>query len=282
MPNSITIWADALAAVDQTRAPSTKWNYCVPEPALIVGPKSAEMQQRYLSNWLRVREAWLYILGRRPRDVDLVAPQWWRDFLNMDVLLLGLPQKDTRTGSRKLQVQNLFTRVFSEQELSRENVSALEWFGSSIIPLQPAICRQVLWELFEVGFRFELLELDRHLCPSSGQSTTADAEEIVREDLISRVFPNDLSLRVKALPSSYVGLAARNVQDRSDTLEALRTVMCRWPNVPSAIRTAQCLRDHRSDTYVRSIEKKMVAHYVQTFYDCSGRAAVVPHLFPFE
>ena len=149
MPAPIPVWADTLAAVLRDTTTTENWGYWVPEPALIVGSKSVEMQQCYLSNWLRAREPWLYMLHRRLKGIGAVAPQWWRDFLHSDLASLRLAKKDSRTAKRKMEVYSLFSRVFAEQEISVDKAVLPDWFGRSIASLDTVICRQVLWELFD-------------------------------------------------------------------------------------------------------------------------------------
>ena len=58
MPASLPQWQRALSTVSRTR-PARRgpdlWGYWIPEPALLLGPKTEERTLRYLGHWLRMR-----------------------------------------------------------------------------------------------------------------------------------------------------------------------------------------------------------------------------------
>lgn len=280
IPTGIKTWSDALAAVDCSVPSTGKWEYWIPDPALFVGPQTEGKKQQYISKWLFVREAWLYIICDPSLGIGAVPPQWWRDYFSGSDSTTG---KETRTALRKSQVTALFHRVFPERDLQSSAPSSLVWFGNTISPgaVPSHLCQQILWELYELGFRFELLQLDRHLCPNQARDLAASAaEEVLREELIGQIFPDDHSLRVNTLPQLHTGLSASSVRERAESLEAFRIVLCRWPSVPVDVRQAQCLNGQRPDLYIRSVEESMIKFYVQSFFEASGRAALVPHVFP--
>ena len=81
------------------------------------------------------------------------------------------------------------------------------------VSVPPPICRQIAWDLYEIGFRWDLLSLDLHLstCPS----------EEVRHEELSAIFADGQPLRYSKLPTGPVGLACPSVRERAHFLEGL-------------------------------------------------------------
>ena len=131
--------------------------------------------------------------------------------------------------------------------------------------------------MFELGFRYELLALDRCLVPD-----TADQfAEARREDLLSAVFPNGGIYAVETLPSEGSGVCAPLIDRRIPALEAFRRVTVRWPRCPPRIQNSQLTID--MDRHQASIiEEDIALFYVTTFFEYSGRAPLVPHEFPLH
>ena len=138
------------------------WGYWVPEPSLLVGPATDERVARYLMNWLRLREAWIYLLGLPDTPATRVAPQWWRDFLNGATSSLT-PDASTRRAKRLENVKQVFSRAFLMDDYDERPPARLEWFHHRLASLDVSLAPLVLWEVFELGFHYELLALDRWL-----------------------------------------------------------------------------------------------------------------------
>ena len=124
MPRPAAPWSDAMSRVDLSRParPSREiWGHWLPEPALLVGPKSDERRDKYFMSWLRLRPAWIYLL-RQPRSrVTGVPTQWWRD------ILLGSNHKRagtaTATSERWEKIKLVFGDVFEEVRLQHQKMS---------------------------------------------------------------------------------------------------------------------------------------------------------------
>lgn len=97
--------------------------------------------------------------------VTRLDPQWWRDYLNGD-LAEAIPAADTRRARRLKQVSTVFADAFSMSEYVGDTNRLIPWLGHFLDGLTPSLCRQVVWELFELGFRHELIALDRILVPA--------------------------------------------------------------------------------------------------------------------
>lgn len=282
MPAPIKVWSDALAAVDRSGTPINKWNYYVPEPGLFMGTKDEERQNRYLTTWLRARQSWYYTLYESPVELVQIPPQWWRDFLNSGSGMIQVSASDTKTAARKKDAMALFGRIFMDVELNPDFRGEIPKFFCRNITLPDLrASRELMWELFEIGFRFELWALDNYFVPSvTPLARHLRDRDFTREHLLTRVFDHQYhSMLVLRLPGSHTDFATERIRDRLANLEAFRTVVCRWPHVPDDIRNG-VFASTCTDVLLHDREKKLVQFYVQSFYDVAGRAPLVPHVFP--
>ena len=74
------------------------------------------------------------------------------------------------------------------------------------------------------------------------------------------------------------GLAAAQLMDRVDSLEGLRRLVLRWPNLPDALRSSGDLHGLEAHALAR-FEEHLVRFYVEQFYRVAGRAPSVPYRF---
>ena len=269
--------ARAMSGVDRSgcaRPACDLWGYWIPEPALIVGPAQAERTQRYILNWLRAEPIWLYVL-RVPDATPLkVAPQAWRTFLN------GVPDDGsslTRCGRRGFEIKAIFGSVFSQEDFDPTTQEPVQWHDLVLTHVSDAQAPWVLWEMFELGFRHELLALDRYLRPTAGRRGEAR-----REEQLSQVFPGQTLHAVTSLPtSSSPGLFSPVVHRRINALNAFREVLSEWPGCPSDVADiSRPLRGSDSEEMIEEMEFQVARFYVATFFSHSGRAPLVPHLSP--
>jgi hypothetical protein len=85
---------------------------------------------------------------------------------------------------------------------------------------------EILWDLFEHNWSFELLVLDRIIHAEDWANEEWGSE---RDAAIRKVFFGN-SFLVGPMPTRNQGLAAEDVQDWHPYLRAFRTVMRSWPN----------------------------------------------------
>lgn len=276
-PPQIPVWSETLAKVDRRVEPKGRIEYFVPEPALIIGPKDPKSRRRYLFNWVKGRDPWLYIMTHSAFKQKPIHQQWWRNYLN-HTNLHEASSGTTHTAKEKAEVLTLFQAISAESPGAIHGDEVL-FFGKPFSSTE-AYCREVLWKVFDMGFRLELLALDRVLVPApSVMSHQSQVFEYERHDLISQVFSNDGLLRVASLPTENCGLAAENIADRLPALEAFRIVLVRWPGVPQLLCTRKFAKAVVEPDLL-DLERCAVKFYLDTFYFHSSRAALVPHRFP--
>ena len=142
------------------------------------------------------------------------------------------------------------------------------WNGRVCEMLTDAECEEILWELSELNFRFEILALD------SWVTTNTDADQW---ELISACFPGCTlcSLLVADLGMVNHGLADGNWENRATFLHALKRIMMGWRgNVPPIIQV-QKFKWIRQD--MQELENAITSFYVQSFYNYFQRLPIVPH-----
>lgn len=150
------------------------------------------------------------------------------------------------------------------------------------------IGQEILWELFELNFRFEFMALDRRAHQYRHPCTKND---IPREDLLLRCFPGDItgSIIVARREFAQQGLAASNWKDRAPFILAVKNVMLTWSGFDDVIqncsdvdlRTMQDVEAY-SKSEIHTIELVVATFYTQSFYDFFGCAAIIPRRLATE
>lgn len=289
MPPGIPAFQSALAEVDQTQpAPfrEHRWKYAAPEPALLITAENPERVWRYLGNWLRIRQPLLWILDQdsssmQKRGVGPLNPSEWREFLNFSAI--GLKEsttKQTHHAIRRRKVFEMFQLAFGADNVLDDSAE-VQWLGQPLLSsteVSQELMQQVLCELSAVGFRYELTELDRYLVPTS--SEPYELREAMRRRMIQKVFPSKRSFLLEALPAKNEGLAALDIRDRAESLEALRLIISRWPCVPTHVKSSVPLTGAIPVIALEQMEREVFKCYVQAFWGAAGRAAVLPRRFP--
>ncbi|KAG1840801.1 hypothetical protein F4604DRAFT_1939905 [Suillus subluteus] len=265
--------------------------YRFPEPALLIGPKLAERLQVYLVNWLACRVLWV---GRVDHDPPHTypTPQLWRDFLGS--VPSAQPQshreKDpdrkglTATEKRKQVMQELFGDDVLESQgnvFSPDGVVEFRGEQFSVASLtnpSALLAQKVTWELFELGFQYELRDLDRHLAQRRWRDDPAG-----REQLLHGIFPGDAGLVMWSEPflSEHYGLWDNTLQGCLPYVENFCRLLCDWDGVPPLLVTPLTL-DNFTDTKSWEVKRVATAFYVQTFFDHFGRPPIIPHSLPMQ
>ncbi|KAG1841752.1 hypothetical protein F4604DRAFT_1503215, partial [Suillus subluteus] len=159
--------------------------YRFPEPGLLFGPKLLEHLQGYIATWLACHPIWIGRVDHNPPH-NYPSPQLWRDFLGK------APEKKVLTvvEKRKGMMKDLFRddMVDSHGDLFAPE-GMVEFRGEQVPVASLAHPRQLLaqkitWELFELGFRYELRDLDRHLAKGCWAE-----DPVGHEQLLHAIFP---------------------------------------------------------------------------------------------
>ena len=309
MPPPIPVWQEALAQLDE-QLRSKKGNkkhagqvkralavgYHFPNPRTFVGTSSSRLES-YLVCWLASRAAWMYKVTTEAYAGKLLSATGaqWRDWLSC-VRLVENPAEglsgstwkladpnaggsgSSRAASSRAAAWQMFRlympeagfpdRVFwHERELQAGNMHALE----------PEVTAEILWDLFEHNFRFEVVALDRAQLESKWQDEDWARE---RDELLRSLFPGGIGYLVEGRPTRNAGLAVEDWRERAPYLRIFCDIVNLWPNPPkhlNALKAGPGTIDYRD---ILTLEKVVVAFYCRTFHATFGRAPIAPHRLP--
>ncbi|KAF7789498.1 hypothetical protein EIP86_000444, partial [Pleurotus ostreatoroseus] len=290
LPPSITQWQSACSSVDLTaRAPtgSNVWKYMFPEARLVVTSPTARRQLRFIRNWLRLREVWLYLVSSTSYDSETVHPlriQEWREYLytssatqttdnpaTSNVALQRHAKKKAKSIDHKRAVHDMFRNVFGQNVMdcpipdSFYGRSLVVFHNDEALHIDETSARTVQiigWELHELEFRWELMQLDETVVPYKDEDLVKRHK---RQELLDAIFPARCKLRIVDLPISNTGLAAAVVSERAPYVEALRVLITRWPSVPDALIACQSMTLLPDDQFLET-EIQLLNFYCQTFW----------------
>lgn len=292
------IWEIAVKRIDKDPSRVKKGladtGYRVPEPAIIISGQTSERRQLFLTNWLTIRPLWISRLEHNP-PAQFPSPQLWRDILNSlpsKVELQTAPesgQGNKTAKSRKLAALGILGEdVASLTQISSSGPSQrVEWRGKCI-PIDslsnppPRLVRAILWEVYEIGFRYELCALDKILNPQQWAISSRE-----RSSFICAMFPGSsgLVLWSEPLPTQAGDLGLTD--SFPDNIRVLRTfclLLSTWPNAHPSFSDLPSGDVGAQSKLVQFYEvtSRACQFYVQTFFDHFGRPPLLPHHFPFE
>jgi hypothetical protein len=297
VPPAVEVWTRAVQetnrSVERIRqdVPLLARGYAYPDPNSLAG-LSLEQQARKLCTWLSLRPA-IYskafvAAGKRPPTANGAI---WRCVLTLDsnTVLPVEPwvndekARETKASKVRRAVQELFGAEIAANIQGPASVvywhdTQLQCQEDSIVDLDPDIIKQIIWELFEHNFRFELYSLD--LAAASTKHVTPE-DAVTRKDVISNIW-NDHKLVIwdDPFPRYNSNFQGETMANRRLALEALRLIMVSWPNPPSAVTTCSFYGAARSPAQDEDLEYQIVLFYCQTFFDFFGRPPIVPHRIP--
>lgn len=161
------LWAEALSAIGTLPPPPSSAAYYWPPPFLFQGPGAKT--DRYYHNYVRIRAFCRQRLLDPTIGATALRVAEWRDALWGDYKVhvdeapsssSAVPSKDRR------QMQQNVRRLFSNTAgLSSYNPAQTSQWGHRVVGLEElkdaATRSQILWEVHEINWRCELLEVDR-------------------------------------------------------------------------------------------------------------------------
>ncbi len=183
----------------------------------------------------------------------------------------------TLAGKRREQMKKLMGNAVDRPGLSYPSGSGsrvVVWRGQQLAdnmmpPLQ--VVHEILWELYELSFPYELLALDWRLSRDHDQHN------------INACFPGRSSGGLTLISPSVAsnGLVANNWHTHLHYVFALVQVMRNW-NIPSNIfppifRIVESRPELITEQQVLRLERTAAYFYVQHFFDHFGHTPIVPH-----
>jgi hypothetical protein len=303
-PPAIPAWRRAAEGFDVQSAKfvyeliPTDLGYIFPEPAAFVAV-TPERQEAMFQGWLKYRSAMIYRVGSSDFGAQPMPQGLWRDFLTLEHvqkkrelqqsgdnsrMTKNKAEKGRSRGGAMQSSEGTRSRKHREQaaDFLQRGLDAAEgieligsngeskWNGKVITSLNDLEREEILWELAELNFRFELLGLDlRATTPPPAPS---------RQELIRDCFPGvkggDGALLVADLGAANHGLASDNWEEKAPYLQALRKIMMTWRGDVPPIILAEKFRWTKRE--IEDLEDAIAAFYVRSFYNHFRRAPVVP------
>ncbi|KZT39794.1 hypothetical protein SISSUDRAFT_1045113 [Sistotremastrum suecicum HHB10207 ss-3] len=298
LPTPLPLWNDALTrpAVKFTGDSSDpKATYSVPHPSWFT-ILNEDKQRRYFVNWLTVRKAWLHRMST-PRAKPL-TPRMWKDFLShgtergpLDPAQNRLPKsldklkavrnaKEIRSAGRlsaRQQSQKYFLEMIPNV-LSFQESTSLRWLGAPLFSSDPThdcfVRRQILAEIIDIGFHSDLLHLDKILLPS--------LPETQRQQRFSELWQSmgrDPRRGYQSPPTSAMPSLGNPIWHlKVPVLEALRQIMCEWPNPPALLlRSISAVSESDADIkHVNQLHAEIATFYISTFTRQLRREPFIP------
>ncbi|KAF9045698.1 hypothetical protein BDZ89DRAFT_942624 [Hymenopellis radicata] len=225
---------------DQNEQPDSGINrgYFLPDPNSFIGGK----EQDLLSMYLKIRDALTYrITSSR---CEPLSTQHWRDLLGLG--FVSTSRDDTLAAKRRSECKAKLVEYLKDSNLqghidpSNLHIAPIVWQGRPLtLPISDNIAQEILWELFEVNFRSELLALDHmayKLKPEGFETAEgADFNELDAsntEDRRIRVLSYIPHFNGRLIPESLhvgrTGFASKHLEERRLALWALYRVMQTW------------------------------------------------------
>ncbi|KAG1887860.1 hypothetical protein F4604DRAFT_1570876 [Suillus subluteus] len=296
LPPSLLHWDDALKTCNKDPSHvhmpyAIDRGYRFPEPALLLGPKLPERLQGYIATWLACRPLWIGQVDHDPPH-NYPSPQLWRNFLGSRLTTQSQgaapkgkdPEKKGPTAAekRKAVMRDLFGDDVLETQgdlFAREG--SVEFRGEQVLVASLAnpprrLTQRITWELFELGFRYELRDLDRYLA----HKRWAD-DPIGREQLLHSIFPGEAGLVMwsEQFPEDNYGMWNNTLIGLLPYLEKFRELICAWDDAPPLL-VVPLTPDSFTDTKCWEVMHTVTTFYVQTFFRHFGRPPIVPHSIP--
>lgn len=290
MPESMPVWADALARSRDAGDPLRRWEYLYPDPALFVSG-NPDRTSRYFGIWLAFRFSWVALHEYHGDKLVPFTTQEWREILNLTDGHIPSSDKQTMAAQRLRKIKAALDRITTilGEDDAPVRLAPPFYYDSSTFrsgdQIPTPLRQKILWEIYQLGFETELLAIDRHVCPPSATNVASQSgEDLLRRIMINRIFNKDTTppaLTTTSCIPSVPPLCDRSLRNRVPSLEAFRQVLIRWPNSPRSLsQSAPLTHSSMSEAAIQACERVMVRYYCQMFWLQAGRAPLVPHFFP--
>lgn len=139
----------------------------------------------------------------------------------------------------------------------------------------------LLWELYELNFRYELLALDQAVVP---HFWTTDETRLTRQTLLYSIFPGEsgLLMWLAHLPqeSCELGMCANSMKIALPYVNNFRQLLSAWPRAPPRLQSPTKL-DDQGNNECFAVFLTACQFYVQTAFDFLGQQPYLPRIFSF-
>lgn len=179
--------------------------------------------------------------------------------------------KAIRNANRREKAKEDMMTIFPISLVRNDALSSIFWNGSVVVHLGAVSLttqhrQQIIWDVYEHNFRFELLCLDICIMSTEWESPSGGS----RDEMVRSVFPGETYL-VGDLPHVDEGLAAADLEQRQAYVIAFSALLSTWPGRTPTMLAGMSI-DPSADVATRTrqvtaVEDLSVPFYCQTFFD---------------
>ena len=160
------------------------------------------------------------------------------------------------------------------------NVSHLGTQEGALANPPPCLMRAILWEIYKIGWRYELCTLDQALTPRLWAE-----HHMEHVSFMHAIFPGSsgLVLWSEALPSKPGDL--RLMDSFPDNLCVLRSfclLLSMWPGAHPLFMFIPTFSKQSKQVEAYEIMSQACNFYVQMFFDHFAHPPLLPHCFTFK
>ncbi len=278
LPSTLPAWREGLLKVnaDKSRCHSSVQpenaglnGYLFPRPDLFIAIENDEKRHCCIEAWLKLRTPLIARLTLPSYLPPTLLHQDWRALLTLGYVF-ETDKSDTKCSKRREKVLHLMQGCCGEFEL-RELITEQRpnWRGKPYSSHDVEQLQEILWELSELGFRFEFFTLDR-------RASSIPRDNIVHQRDLGGCFPDgENHPGTIDIGSANHGLAHSFWMDRAPYVFSSRKVMQSWMGeVPAFVSTTKSTGYSEEDFLL--LERQIVGHYADTFFQYFGRSPVLP------
>ncbi|THU86473.1 hypothetical protein K435DRAFT_868264 [Dendrothele bispora CBS 962.96] len=285
-PPAVPAWSSALSELSpfhDVRVPEKLGTY-LPLPESLLSSNSEQTQAYLIATWIKLRPLFLWLLSNAGSNPLNLKGHQWRSILDLGHGLQYNKGSGTATSQKHKEMEKLLRQHLADRrhrvDLTLETIPTADvnWRDEALsqdrLP-RPEVAREILWELYEINFRMELMTLDRTLLPQT--------EWGLRQNELSDCWLG-LPFHVN-LDNGSSGLGSPSFLQRLPYTRALYYVVQAWPgpkpdeiSFPFPVQiTDGSVTEAHFERQVAMVEDALTRFYVRTFFNTFARAPTIPH-----
>jgi len=268
-PIPISPWQEALSASIDPLPDASR--HFFPHPDIFLNMQTKQGLQRAVAAWLLIKPFWMNRVGTNGAVPSFASNRAWKLYLHS---FFTDPQKVT--GGAPSQQLHDFMDFMGTVRRPGFNTELYEFsFKGKCIsgPLYEVVTDQIIahtiWELHELNFRQDLLEIE--------ERRTGDPAELLKQRLAGCVGSMDDGY----LSNSRTDVPSRQTEfDRAPSMLSLRNLMRSWDGAKPPYFEQSCEVTNLDSTEYTSLEVSICRYYCDSVRRVLNRLPIVPVLPP--
>lgn len=309
LPRRVSVWQSALEAIGsdaRSQKAAVSLGSRLPDPEFLFTPGAPSRVFFYVGIWLAHRPRVRQLLLMMDCSSTPLKAAVWRVLFDRQPLLetqatsgssttqtsasatTAQPAQPAKKYKQKLKILNALSDLLGTEIKPRaDDVLQYVWRGhtlrkadfaertyleSSIGPL-----REIAWELGEMNFRADLLEIDEHLLRDA-LGPPMSAARLQQRNILAEIAQDGHPVIPRMPPRRDAGLWATNISDRARGLEGFRKFLVRWPHTPAWLAQTPTLAADTPEEQLLEFERQATRYYCCLFFHQFGRPPAVPRI----